>query len=70
MTYGSDAAATHHSNTYWYLDTGDMQPVEPSAETLTTISNKVFILRWNRISASREVQLFDRLHNDIRNMPL
>jgi len=29
MTYGSDAAATHLSNAYWYLDTGDMQPVDP-----------------------------------------
>jgi len=30
MNYGSDAAATHLSNAYWYLDTGDMQPNAPS----------------------------------------
>jgi len=31
MTYDSDVAATHPSNAYCYLDTGDMQPVDPSA---------------------------------------
>jgi len=70
MTYGTDAAVKHLSNAYWYLDTGDMQPVHPSAENVTTITNRGFILRWNRISASREVQLFGRLNSDICNVPL
>ena len=70
MIYGSDAAVTHLSNAYWYLDTGDIQPVDPSAENVTAMTNKGFILRWNRISASREIQLFDRLHSDIFNVPL
>jgi len=65
MTYGSDAAATHLSNAYWYLDTGDLQPVDPSAENITAMTKKGLILRWSRISASREVQLFGRLHSDI-----
>jgi len=38
LTYGSDAEATHLSNAYWYLDTGDMQPVDPSAENVITIN--------------------------------
>ena len=70
MTYGSDAAATHLSNAYWNFDTGDMQPVDPSAENMTAMSNRGFVLRWNRISESRKVQLFGRLHSDIRNVPL
>ena len=52
MTYGSDAAATHPSNAYWYLDTGDIKPVDPSVEAATAMTNKGFILRWNRISTS------------------
>ena len=70
MTYGTDAAATHLSNAYRYLDTGDMQPVEPSAENLTATANLEFILLWNSISASRGVQNFGRLHSDICNVPL
>ena len=35
MTYGTDAAASHLSNAYWYPDTGDMQPSDPTAEILT-----------------------------------
>jgi len=35
MTYGSNAAATDLSNAYCNLDTGDMQPNDPSAENLT-----------------------------------
>jgi len=70
MTHGSDAEATLLSNAYSYLDIGDMQPNDPTAETVTTMTNKGFILRWNRISASREVQLFVRLHSDICNVPL
>jgi len=70
MIYGSDAAATHLSNVYWYLHTGDMQTVQPSAENVTAMTNKGFILHWNRISATRKVQLFGRLNSDIRNVPL
>jgi len=69
-TYVSDAPATHLSNAYWYLDTGDMQPVDSSAENVTAMSNKGFIRLWNRISARSEVELFGRLHSDICNAPL
>ena len=70
MTYGSDAAATRLWNTYWYLDTVNMQPVDLSAENVTAMTKKVFILRWNRINASKEIHLFVRLHSDICNVPL
>ena len=45
MTYGTDTAATHLSNAYWYLETGDMQPSDPSAETLAATTNQGFITR-------------------------
>jgi len=70
LTYGYDAAATYLSNAYLYIDTGDMQPVNPSAENVTAMTNKRFILRWNRIGASREVELFGRLYSDKCNVPL
>jgi len=40
MTYGSDAAGTHVSNASWYLDTGDMHPVDTSAENVTPMNNR------------------------------
>jgi hypothetical protein len=70
LTYGSDAAVSHLSNAYLYLGTGDMKPCDLSAETLTTTRNRGFITRWNKLSASKEIQLFGQLHSDICNMPL
>jgi hypothetical protein len=67
LTYGSDAAVSHLSAAYWYLDTGDMQPCDPSAETTTAMTNQGFIARWSKLSASKEIQLFGRLHSDICN---
>ena len=70
MTCGSDAAATHLSNAYCYHDIGDMRPVDLSAQNVTAMTNRGFILCWKRISAIREIQLFGRLHTDICNVPL
>ena len=47
-----------------------MQPVDPSADNVTVMTNRRFILRWNSISASREVQLLGRLHSDTCNVPV
>jgi len=69
ITFDTDTEATHLSNSYWYLDTGDMQPSDPSAETLTAKTNREFITRWNKLSASKEVHLFGRLHSEICNVP-
>ena len=33
LTYGTDAANSRLTNTYWYLETGDMQPCDPMVET-------------------------------------
>jgi len=70
MNCGSNDVAIHLSKACWYLDTGDMRPVEPSAENKTAMTNKGFILSWKRNTASREVQLFGRLHSDICNVLL
>ena len=70
ITYGTDVAATHLSNAYWYIDRGDMRPVDPSVETVTAMTKRGFILRRSSTSASREVQVFCRLHSDIFNVPL
>ena len=31
LTYGSDAAASHLTNAFWYLDDGDLLPCDPTA---------------------------------------
>jgi len=67
LTYGIDAAATHLTNAFWYLDDGDLLPCDPTA---ADAKNKVFITRWNRIKQSKELQLYGRLHSDICNVPL
>jgi hypothetical protein len=30
LTYGTDAAKTHLTNAYWYIDDGDMGPIDPT----------------------------------------
>jgi hypothetical protein len=46
LTYGSDASLSHLTNSYWYKDTGNMLPCDPS-ETYDT-TNTCFIARCNR----------------------
>jgi len=70
LTYGTDAAATHLTNAYWYRDTGDMLPCDPTSATITAMTNRGFIIRWDKLSASKELQLFGRLHSDLFNVPL
>ena len=65
-----DAAASHLTNTYWYLDTSDMQSYDPMVETHTAITNEVFIFRRTRLRGSRDVQLFALLHTDLCNVTL
>jgi len=65
MTYGTEAKATHLSNAYWFHDTGDMQPKGTSAETLTATAKRGIITPLNKLSVSRDVLLFGRLHSDV-----
>jgi len=60
LTYGTDAAATHFTNAYWYRETGDMLLCDPSAVTLTATTNRGFITGWDKRSATKYLQLFGR----------
>ena len=62
LTYGRHAAKSHFTNSFWYLDYGDLQACDPTAAEPT---NTGFIARWNRINHSKEVQLIGRLRCDI-----
>ena len=45
LTYCSDAANSHLTNAFWYLDEGDVLAGDP---TSTSIKNKAFVKRWER----------------------
>jgi len=70
LTYGTDAEAAHLTNAYWHRDTGDMLPCDPTSATITAMTNRVFISRWDKFSGSKELQLFGRLHSDLFNVSL
>jgi len=53
LTYSTDLAASHLTNPYWYLDTGDMQPCQPTVETRTVTTNRGFVTLWNKFSAGK-----------------
>jgi hypothetical protein len=69
LTYGTDAASTHLTNPYFYLDNGNMVGCDPTAAADTT-TNKGFIDRWNRLKQSKEIELYGRIHTDLCNIPL
>ena len=66
LTYGSDAANSHLTNAYWYLDEGDVVAGVP---TSTSIKNKGFVKRWERQNQSNVTKLYGRLHAGICNVP-
>jgi hypothetical protein len=66
LTYGSDAASSHLTNAYWYLDIGNVLNCDPTA-TFTDTTNKGFITRWNLQKQSKVIELVGRLHADICN---
>jgi len=47
-----------------------MQPSDHTAEKHTSATNDGFIARWSRLSGSRDVRIFGRLHTDLCNVPL
>jgi hypothetical protein len=65
LSYGSDDAASHLKNAFWYLDDGDLLPCNPTA---AEAKNKGFVARWNRMKQSKEIQLYGRLNSDICNV--
>jgi len=65
LTYARDNATSHLTNSFWYLDSGDLQPCDPTQAEPT---NTGFLFRWNRIKQRKEVQLIGRLLSDICNV--
>ena len=63
LTYDRDVGTSHLTNSFWYFDSGDLQPRDP---TTGGPSNTGFVARWNRIKQRKEVQVISRLHSDIR----
>jgi len=47
-----------------------MLPCVSAAETLAATNNRGLITRWDRLRASKDIQLFGRLHSDLFNVPL
>jgi len=62
LTYGRDTSTSHLMNSFWYLDSGDLQACDL---TVGDPTNTGFVARWNRIKQSKEVQLIGRPHSDI-----
>ena len=70
LTNGTDASASHITNSFWYVDRGDMLPCDSSTAHKSAFSNNVgFITRMNKIKHSKDVQLYGRLHSDLSNVP-
>jgi hypothetical protein len=67
LTYGTDAAFSHLTNAFCYLDDGDLLTCDPNA-AYDTNTNRGFIARWNKIKQSKKVQLYVGLHSDICNV--
>ena len=65
LTYGSDAANSHLTNAFWYLDEGDVLAGDP---TSTSIKNKGFVKRWERQKQNKVIELYGRLQADIVNV--
>jgi len=70
LNNGNDAAATHLTNAYWNLDNGDMMTCDLTTATVTAVTNRGFITRWERLRAGEVLQFFCRLHSDLFNVPL
>jgi len=53
LTYGSDAAASHLSNAYWYMDGPEMVACDTSAADASK-TNAGFVARWNKMKQQRD----------------
>jgi hypothetical protein len=61
LTYGSDVTKSHLTNAYWYRESGDMLPCEPTAAGFVTL--------WDGCKQSKVIQLHSSLHSDLCTMP-
>jgi len=68
LTYGSDAAASHLRNAYWYLEESNMVSSDCTKTAETT--NGGFITRWRNMKESETIEMYGHNHSDICNIPL
>lgn len=66
LTFGTDAAMTHLTNAYWYLDGGNMLACDMTKPADT--DNPGFKARWERMKQSKEIELYGRIHSDLCNV--
>ena len=66
LTYGRDDSTSHFTNSFWYLDSGDLQAYDPTPTA--DPANMGFVARWNRIKQRKELQLIVRLHLQRRSV--
>ena len=69
LTYGTDAARTHLTTGFWYVDTGNVLGVADPAAAVDANTNTRFKTRYNLMMQSKELELFGKLHSDIFNVP-
>lgn len=63
LTYGNDAASSHLTMGFWYLDTGDQKGGDPATST-----NTGFVKRWNLNKQSKTIELYGKIHADLFNV--
>ena len=68
LTYGNDAARTHLTNCFWYVDTGNVLGVADPNAAGDQNTNKGFNNRYNLIKQSKTLELCGKLHADLFNV--
>ena len=68
LTYGTDAAKTHLTTGFWYVDTGNVLGVADPKAAADANTNMGFNTRYNLMMQSKELELFGNIHADIFNV--
>ena len=69
LTYGTDAAASHLTNAYWYVDGLEMAQCDQSTADAAK-RNAGFVDRWDIMKKSKEIELYCQIQADICNVLL
>ena len=69
LTYGTHAAKTHLTTSFWYVDTGNVLGVADPSAAVEANTSTGFKIRYNLMMQSKELELFGKLHADIFNVP-
>jgi hypothetical protein len=58
LSYGVDATNTHLTILFWYRDSGNLLPTDPTAANPATDTNIGFGLRWDKVKHSKIQHLY------------